>query len=297
MQPQYPAQYPAQPAYAPTYPQQYTQPAPAYPQQPAYPQAPAAYPQQYAQPQQYAAPAPQYAPPSAPPPPPLPTGSLDDFYQQPSTGGGPSWKFRDANAQPMIGKEYLGIVARPVTDADIRAQTDNSGRPMTYRDGRQKFVMVVPMQMQPSAEFPDGQAGWWVKGQARDELARAMAEAGAPVGPPEAGAGIWCKLVSIRPVPNMSPAYQYQIRYARPNGAAPVAPPAVQAPPAQPVQQAPAPVQMSVTAYPPQVPMPQPMQQPVAVAAPAAAPTGFDAEQAALFARLTGQQPAPAPQG
>jgi hypothetical protein len=292
MQPQYAPQFPQQPAY----PQQYAQPAPApaYPQQ--YQPAPAAYPQQYQ-------PAPAYpqAQPYAPPAPPLPTGTLDSFYEQPSGGGGPSFKFMDANRQPQIGKSYAGIVARPISDADVRAQTDQSGRAITYKDGRPKFVLVVPMQVQPSPEFPDGVAGWWVKGQARDELARAMAEAGAPVGPPESGAGIRVTLIGVRPVPNMSPAYQYRIEYVRPNGAAPApAPqPVAQATPAPqqfaPAQQYTAPVMSTASGepvvYQQPVPAPQPVQQPVA-AAPAAAPAGFNPEQAALFAKLTGQ-PAP----
>jgi hypothetical protein len=317
MQPNYPPQYappmpqyPQQPA---AYPQQpYAQPAPpaAYPQQPTYPQQPAAYPQGYAQ--GYAQP--QYAPPP-PPAAPLPTGTLDGFYSQPSSGGGPSFKFRDANANPQIGKSYAGIVARPITDADIRAQTDNNGRVQTFKDGRTKFVLIVPMQVQPSTEFPDGQAGWWVKGQARDELARAMAEAGAPAGAPEAGAGIRVTLVSVRPVPNMSPAYQYRVEYMRPAGAAPV--PAGAVPILHPqgsvhgpddrnyAGYAPAPQpQYAPVQQPQQVPPPpayapaavqavhQPMPQPVQAAAPAATPQGFNDEQAALFAKLTGGQAA-----
>jgi hypothetical protein len=271
MQPQYPAQYPTQP------------PMPQYPQQPAYP-APQGYPQQPAPTYPQAYPQPQYAPP-APPAQPLPTGTLDTFYQQPSSGGGPSFKFMDANRQPQIGKHYEGFVARPVTDADVRAQTDQSGNVQTYRDGRPKFVMVVPMQVQPSPEFPEGQAGWWVKGQARDELARAMAEAGAPAGAPEAGAFIRVTLVSVRPIPGRNPAYQYRVDYVRPGNPAP-APQPVQQPVAAPVmQQAPVPAPMPQAV--PQVPVPQQVPAPApAAAAPAAA--GFTPEQAALFAKLTG---------
>jgi hypothetical protein len=298
MQPQMPAQYPpqfpTQPA-APAYPQQYpTQAtAPAYQQYP-----PAAYPQQgYPQgyPQQYAAP----APPAAPP---LPTGTLDSFYEQPASGGGPSFKFMDANRQPMIGKSYVGIVARPVTNADVRAQADQSGRPMTYKDGRPKFVLVVPMAVQPSPEFPEGVAGWWVKGQARDELARAMAEAGAPAGPPEAGAGIRVTLVGTRPVPGMNPAYQYRIEYMRPNGAAPAAVAPVTQPSTVPPVTPYAAANPGTGAYgdgpyiaPGTPTTPAPAPQPVAPAAPSAAPVGFSEEQAALFAKLTGQ-PHPAQQ-
>jgi hypothetical protein len=275
MQPQYqyPPQFPVQPAYVPQ-------------QQQPYP------PQQYAQP--------AYAPP--PPPAPLPTGTLDAFYDQPSSGGGPAFKFMDANRQPQIGKSYVGIVARAITNADVRAQTDQHGRPQTYKDGRPKFVMVVPMQVQPDQEFPEGVAGWWVKGQARDELARAMAEAGAPAGPPEAGAAIRVTLVGVRPVPGMNPAYQYRVEYARPQGAAPAQPaqtaPVMSTATGQPVvHQQPVPLTQA-PGYPPVAVEPQytapavapvPVAQPQPVQAAPAAPAGLTDEQAALFARLTGQ--------
>jgi hypothetical protein len=305
MQPQqqYPPQFPQQPA--PQYPQQpqgYPAPQPAYPPQ-GYPQQPQPQypPQGYPVQQGYAQPA--YASP-APAAVPLPTGTLDSFYQQPSSSGGPSFKFQDANRQPIIGKFYEGLVARPVTDADIRAQTNDAGQPQTFKDGRPKFVMVVPMQVTPSQEFPEGQAGWWVKGQARDELARAMNEAGAPAGAPEAGAWIRVTLVSTRQIPGRNPAYQYRVEYVRPQGAAPAPQPVaqpVQAP--QPVQQqmqAPMPQQMApvmstatgqpvVHQQPVPQQAPQPMPQPAPAAPAAAAPAGFNPEQQALFAKLTGQ--------
>lgn len=218
-----------QPQYAPQYPQYPAQPAPqGYPVQPQY--APPAPPMQYP-PQQYA-PQPQYAPPMPAPV----AGSLDEFFSQPGGGSGASWKFKDK----PIGTVYHGIVARAVTKGDVRQQTDNNNRPLTFKDGRPKFVMVVPMLVQPSAEYPEGTAAWWVKGQARDELVRAMAEAGAPDGPPEAGAAISVTLVGKRPIPGMNDAFQYRVQYVRPAGAPPAAhlngslPPAV---PVAPVQQ------------------------------------------------------------
>jgi hypothetical protein len=268
---------------------------PQYPPQPPaqqqYP-TPPAYPQQYPPQQQYAQP--QYPP--APVGPPPPAGTLDGFYEQPSSGGGPSFKFQDANRQPQIGKTCVGIVARPVTNADVRAQTNDSGQVQTFKDGRPKFVMVVPMQVQPSPEFPEGQAGWWVKGQARDELARAMAEAGAPAGPPEAGAGIRVTLVGVRPIPGRNPAYQYRVEYVRPANGGPVAqydnpaaPVAAQLQPAPVQQYAPQPVQMPAPVQQPvQVQQPVPAPQPVVAAPQGAVPAGFSEEQAALFAKLTG---------
>lgn len=191
MQPQQYPQYPPQ-----QYPQ-YPPPQPAYPPQPQYP------------------PSGQWA--QYPPQPPMPaavSGSLDEFFDQPGGGSGASWKFKD---KPM-GTTYSGIVARPIGSGDVRQQTGPTG-PVFFKDGRPKFVMIVPMIVQPTQEYPEGTAAWWVKGQARDELVRAMAEAGAPEGPPEAGAAIQVTLIGSRPIPNMNPAYQYRVHYVRPNGA------------------------------------------------------------------------------
>jgi hypothetical protein len=201
--------------------------------------------------QPYAAPA--YP---APPAPPLPTGTLDEFFDQPSGGKGPSWKFKDK----PIGTSYTGVVARPVTNADIEVQTNpNTKQVVTFKDGRAKFQMVVPMVFPPTAEHPDGQAGWYVKGQARDELARAMAEAGAPAGPPEAGATIRVTLMQIRPIPNMSPQFIYRVEYYRPQGSVPAVPTP------EPIQTAPVVQQFPVAVQPmPQVP--QQFPQPVVTA-------------------------------
>lgn len=287
-----------QPSYYPQ-PQQYPQ---GWPVQPAGPQYPAQYPV-----------APGYGAPPVPPVQPSAPGSLDGFYGQPSTSGGPSFKFQ---GKP-IGTTYVGVVERPITDADVRQQTNQQGVPQTYRDGRPKFIMVVPMLVPQSPEFPEGRAGWWVKGQARDELVRAMAEAGAPAGPPEAGAMITVTLVGQRAIPGMNPAYQYRIFYTRPTGdpaqvvaALPAPAPVVQGypagypvPPAQlmaPVgpQYAAPPAQVSYGAPaaqygPPVQPAPA---QPVyaAQAAPPVAPTGVPAPTA--MAAVAAGQPAPVAQ-
>lgn len=252
------------------YPQQY----PVAPQYPAAPVNPYANPYATTSPH---APAvyggPQQYPPATPPAPAQTPaqGSLDQFYSQPSSGN-KAWSFHNK----PVGTTYAGIVARPVTNADIQQQTalDGSGAPRFYRDGRPMFVMVVPLLVQPSAEFPEGQASWYVRGQSRDELVRAMAEAGAPEGPPEAGATITVTLVGQRPSrPGFNPAHIYRVTYQRPAGAAPVAPPVQSAPPAQ------------APAAPPAAP-----PAPPAVQAPAAAPAlgNLSPEQQALLAKLTG---------
>jgi hypothetical protein len=278
--------YPQQPQYAPPPQQSYPQPQyPTYPQQP------------------YGAPQPAFY---GPPPPPPPVGTLDDFFDQPTTGS-KAWIFKDR----PIGTRYAGIVARAVTKGDIRAQTDQQGNPARFRDGRPKFVMVVPMLVPVTQEFSEGQASWWVKGQARDELVRAMAEAGAPAGPPEAGAAISVTLVGMRPIPGFNPAFQYRITYQRPQGAVAqqswvdpgqpqVAPPATwmngqpidppttlaygppPAPaPAEPAQYPPPPFAGSVPAAPAPAPA-QPTPQP------AMAANTLSEEQQRLLAQLTG---------
>lgn len=257
--------------YPPQYPQQ-----PQYPQYPQHQVPPAAYP---AYPQQ-----PQYAPPSPPPA----QGTLSTFFDQPSAAN-KSWVFKDR----PIGTTYSGIVARAVTSADIRQQTDpTTGRGQTYRDGRPKFVMIVPMLVQPSPEYPEGQASWWVNTTARDELNRAMAEAGAPEGPPEAGAAITVTFTGTRPVPGMNPKFLYRVQYLRPANAQPpvqIQPPVQQPAPMpvqQPVQQ-PVPMQVPQPAFIP--PLPQPVPSPVGTALPAQVNPTLSPEQQALLAQLTGQ--------
>lgn len=278
--------------------------APQYPQQPYPPQAPAYPPQQYAG---YPPAPPQgYAP--APPPQPLATGTIDDFYNQPSSGGGAALKF------PVIGTRYVGIVTRPVGSGDVIQQTNTQGVPQFYKDGRPKFVMKVPLQMQPTAEFPDGLAQWYVKGQARDELVRAMAEAHAPEGPPEAGAVLDITFSSTRSAGvGMNDAKLFTVRYTRPQGAAPA--PAAPSPVAGTEQPPPAPAQQPVPQYAPppapatyapapdqqQIPQQQYAQAPVEQAPQSAAPlppgvpaprppADMSPEQQALLARLTAAQ-------
>ncbi|WP_134740018.1 hypothetical protein [Nocardioides sp. 503] len=297
----------SQQPYAPQYPQP---PVQGYPQQPVqqpypaqYPAAPAqAYPPQ---PQQYGAPQAPQAPTQ-----PLAQGSIDDFYNQPSVGGGPSlsWTDKNTNQPKPIGTSYAGIVARDVTNADVQQQTDfRTQAPLFYKDGRPKFAMKVPLKLQPSAEFPDGEASWFVKGQARDELVRAMAEAGCS-GSPTAGAVIEVTLVQRRNTgAGMNPANIVQVRYTPPAGTGAPSPAPVQQ--QVPVQQAalapqpqaqPAPeqtYQQPVQAQPAwsEQPQAQPVQQAVAQPAPQA-PAGLSPEQQQLLAQLTGGGQAPAGQ-
>lgn len=285
-----PAQgYPPQ---QPQAPQQFTQPQ-VQPQYPTYPPA-----------QGYQQPAQGYPPQQQAPQ--LAQGSLDDFYNQPSSGGGPSLKFEE------IGTRYIGIVTRSLGAGDVQQQTDTQGRPLFFKDGRPKFVMKVPLQMQPSPAYPDGIAQWYVKGGTRDELSRAMAEAHAPEGAPEAGSIIDVTFTGTRNSgPGMNPAKVFAVRYTRPEGAVATSPaPAPQETAQQPVQQqyqapqqpAPQPVEAQAAQQqyaqpvaqqaPQQAPAPQYAEQ-VPAQAPQGAPqppANLSADQQALLAKLTGQQ-------
>lgn len=268
-----------QPYYPPQYPQAPQQPQYAPPQ----PQYPAQYPQQPA----------QHYYPQPPPPPAVPTvaGDLGAFFNQPSVGGGKSLSFE----QP--GQRYIGIVVRPITNGDIEQQTDTQGRPQTFKDGRPKFVMKVPLQMQPGPAYPDGLAQWYVKGQARDELVRAMAQAHAPEGPPEAGAIVDITFTGTRPAgAGMNPAKLFRVVYQRPQGAVPVVAETATAaapvqPPSPPVAAPPAPPQvLKPTVQAPSAPaaVPAPPISTAPGVAQIAPPEGLSAEQQALLTRLTG---------
>lgn len=212
-----------------------------------------------------------YAQPQAPAQP-LANASLEDFFSQPSAGWGPAWSFKDK----PVGHTFVGIVARQVTNGDISQQTQpGSNAPMFYKDGRPKLVMKVAMTVQPDGLYTEGKAQWFVQGQARDELSRAMAEVGAPTGPPEVGAVISVALSGKTDNSFGTKTNQFTVKYQRPEGAAPAAPAPAAAPeaPAAPVA--------------PQVPA-APVAPPAPPAAPAAA-NGLPADKAALLAQLTGQ--------
>jgi hypothetical protein len=263
------------PGFPPTPPP--TPPTPQYPVQQGYPAAPGQLPYAPQYPQYGQPPAPGYPPMQmAPPATPLAQGSIDDFYNQPSTGGGKALTFES------VGTRYIGIVTRPLGSGDIQQQTDTRGVPQFFKDGRPKFVMKVPLQMQPSPLHPDGLGTWFVKGAARDELVRAMAEVGAPAGPPEAGAIIDVTHTALRPSgAGMNPAKLFHIVYTRADGqTSSPAPTAV----AQPVYAPPAP-QQPAFAQPAQAPAAQPPAEPVAAPQ---APAGLTSEQQALLAKLTG---------
>jgi len=228
--------------------------------------------QQYAQ-----VPQTQFQPPVSSPSQPLARGTLDDFYGQPAGGGGVSvasfFKDKTTGMLKPVGTRLDAMIARNVTDADIRQQTDLQNNPKTYKDGRPMFVMVIPLAVTPSPDFPEGEASWWVKGRTRDELTRAMGEAGVS-GAPQAGALVSITLAGTRPIKNMQPEVLYGVNYTPPQGTQ-VAAPAPE--PAQPAFQAPAAVTVVPAAQAPVAPAP-------------VATGGISAEQQALLAQLQGRQ-------
>jgi len=299
-------------------PNQYPPQQPQYPQgfPPANPfqQAPA-YPPQWS-PQQQFAPQPAAEP--------LPQGTLADFYGQPAAGGAPAISWKD---QP-IGTGVAFVVERDVVTSDVVAKTDPiTGAVQRYRDGRPKYQMAVPILIAPDPMHPEGTARLFVGGQMRDELARAMAEAGAVPDPafgaavPHKGDAGYIQLVQRKPMRQGNPQNIFAARYQVANpGAQAAAPEPVGSPPPHPVaqqyvqEQLPAanpqqdaaiaqalaaaqaqaaaqqvqPVQAPAGPVPPAAgPMPQPGQPPVVTA-----PAGLSPEAEAVFAKLAAQNAA-----
>lgn len=162
--PGYPQQYPAQPQYAP-------QPAQQYPP----PWTPAGYP---AQPQY--APQPQMAPPA----PQLARGSLEDFIDQP-TGGGGAATSKFFTPQRPVGSWLQLRVTRDLNASDVRQQTDKFGTPLTFKSsGKPKWVLIIPCQVLGSSDgshqtiYPEGQVTVWLKGVPSDSFKTAMSAAG-----------------------------------------------------------------------------------------------------------------------
>lgn len=310
-------QQPVYPGQQPGYPQQYP-PQQGFPAQPGYPAQPPVQQQPYAPPVQGGYPG-QPAPYQQPQQPavPLAEGSIDAFYSQPSAASGPSLSWSKDSQQKPLGTTYQVQVVRDITNSDIQQETDQrSNQPKFFRDGRPKFVMKVPVKVLGSnyqtptgqPEFPDGEATWWVKGQARDELNRAMAEAGES-GAPKGGAILTITLVNRKASgAGMNPSNVVQVTYQPGNGGGASPAPVQQAAP-QVQQQAPAPqpaapqqaappqwAQPQVTgvvpqADPQQIPAPQAVQQAVPQQPTSPQPpAGMTPEAQAILAGLTGQQ-------
>jgi len=261
------------------------QPQPYYPA-PQTQQAPYYPPQQPQPPQGYWPQVPGFRGP-VPHQPELARGTVDDFFGQPAASG----KSISFNGKPP-GTRYTGIIPRTLTNADIQQQTDIQRRPLFHPDGRPKFVMIIPLQLQPTAEFPDGRAAWYVKGNDKTELERAMEAAGCPPGTvPEAGAVLDILYTGDRPIPNLNAQKMKTVTYTRP--AARAQQPATGTEPAPYQQSAAAAAGPAAASHPPFVP---PYQQPAAVTQQPATPSqngpvaDLTDDQKALLARLQGGQ-------
>jgi len=197
--------YPApgqQPAYPPQQQPQY--PPQSYPPAPAYPPAQ----QPYYPPQQ------QFAP---PPPAPQSNLDIDDFYDQPAASGKSiaSW-FQTP------GQSITGVIARAISKADIRPQTDmQTKQPRYFNDRRPMTTMTIPLLVQPSPDFPDGRAAYIVSASDRPDLEAAMEAAGCkPRTVPEAGAVITITFTGLKQIPGFGvPKKVKTITYQRPPGA------------------------------------------------------------------------------
>jgi len=195
------------------------------PQQPQYP--PPGQPQYPPPAQNYPPPGNGYYPPPqnyAPPQQELPKGTIDGFYDQPAASGKSiaSW-FQTP------GQSLSGFVARALTDADTRPQTDMATKqPKRYSDGRLMYTLTIPLTVQPSADFPDGRAAWIISSGDREDLDVAMQAAGCPPRTvPEAGALITITFMGLKQIPGFgAPKKVKRITYQRPPGAAPAPPPA-----------------------------------------------------------------------
>ena len=322
---------PAQPQYAPN---PYQQPAPhqtqvwggVQPPPQGYGYAPA--PQGYQQTPQYG-----QQPPQGPPPQDL-SGDLDSFYSQRSTTGGKgiSWK------GVPDGYTVQGVVTRKITNGDVFKETyppqhPQAGQVQTNRDGSFKYAMQVPLKLHildqfQARDFPDGEARLFLRGGLRDEVTRAMAEVGAPEGPPEAGAFVRVTLTHRKPGNNIA-TNMFAVLYRSPGqwendpnlnaiqhhmappqpapagqvyGGAPQQAPYQQQAPAQyaaPVQAAPNPQQYAPQQYGQQAYAPNPQAMPgnqAAVSGPAAQQQyGQAYPQGAEHAAPQGYAPQPAP--
>lgn len=219
-QPQYgypPQQGYGQPdPYAQQYPQQppapyYQAPAPGQPQSYQMQPAPPVYPGQYGPPP--GAPNPGYGVPQQPPVPQGAKGTLDDFYGQPSQGSGKgiSWKGKPD------GYVYVGVVAKTPVDGDVFQDSDPQTKQLkTWRDGSPKMVLPVQLRLHPmdyaqQQEYPDQDARLFLRGNMRDEVTRAMQEAGA-TGVPQQGALMIITLTHRKPGNNIA-TNMYAVQY------------------------------------------------------------------------------------
>jgi hypothetical protein len=168
----------------------------------------------YQQPPAQYGPPPGYPPqygqaPAQPPAPQGAKGTLDDFYGQPSTGGGKGISWKDK----QNGYRYVGVVKRTPVDADVFQDAEppgspNAGKLKTWRDGSPKLVMPVQLVIAHLDQFqqftyPEHDASVFLRGAMKEEVTRAMQEAGAS-GVPQQGALMDITLTHRKPGNNIA---------------------------------------------------------------------------------------------
>jgi hypothetical protein len=156
--------------------------------------------------------------PPVPQGPPLPQGTLDDFYNQRSVGAGKglSWN------QKPDGYTYVGVVAKTPGNGDVFVDTQpaaQGGQPKQNRDGSYKYVLQVQLRIAWMDQFqqftyPEQDARLFLRGGLRDEMTRAMHEAG-DEGVPKEGALIIVTLTGRKPGNNIA-TNVFAVEYHRP---------------------------------------------------------------------------------
>jgi hypothetical protein len=159
-------------------------------------------------------------------------GTLEDFFNQPSGGGGPSVTSKFFNDRPQGSWLQLTVLA-DVTNADVQHQKTPQGVLQYFKKNgqddltRPKLVLVVKVQVTGSSDgthatvFPDGTASLWLKkGPVTDDLIRAMTAAGDPSGYPKAGAQMVMQSAGSQPsrTVGFSATKLYGFQYAAPAG-------------------------------------------------------------------------------
>lgn len=212
--------------YDPNAQQPYPQQAPLNygpPAQGGYAPAPQGYqPNPYGQaPQGYGPPQQQYPgqqmqAPQGPPAPVGAKGTVDQFFKQPTPGGGKgvSWKNKPD------GYTYVGVINRTPGDNDLFQDSDPQTKQLkTWRDGSPKMVMPVPLDLVftdawQAQEYADGEARVFLRGEMLAEFTRAMSEVGRPEGTvPEKGTLVYVTITGRKPGRGTMAANQFRVIY------------------------------------------------------------------------------------
>jgi hypothetical protein len=229
--------------------------AAAYISQFANPQSPAPSPlPQVQQPQSQSQYAPNPSQQAQQPQPTLARGTLEDFYSQPSSGGGGKSATTYFKNKPQ-GSWLHFRVNRDITNADVQQMTDVNNVPQKWKYGpladKPKFNLIVPGTVVASGDgqhvltHPEGELRLWLKpGPVTDSFRAALAAAGEDSGFPKAGSEIVMISAGEKAgKQGYSPTKLYDFQYVAPSGetaanptaaapGVPTAPVAATAPPA-----------------------------------------------------------------